>query len=232
MILPVTFYSEKDERINWAKLIKKCYSSVSERPLVLGNHGYLLLPKDYLTLDTIQFVTPHQTGELKMAELDFLDHHFLADCNLYIAKVPQKNWQVPISNMYFISCLEICREALISTDKILLYTSGHLASREADGIKLIQHEIIRLSIAAVITQLEAAKTLLNTAKDHYALAVVVHFLMKAVHQLAELGGGRAMLRGNAIEVLFHLTLFQTLMLLTTSNDILPTDLSKVSNSRK
>ena len=62
----------------------------------------------------------------------------------------------------------------------------------------------------MICELSLADKILKNCHEVIAINAAINRIHKALHHLAELGGGRSMLRGNAIELIFHFKLFQNI----------------------
>lgn len=207
------FKSPHYEVVSWSDILTRSIGSKSKPvPTVISYDSWAMIPLQLIACKNLRVVSQTQTKEINQSAIQFIEYPFLEDCNIKIAKVEIAK-SAPINNEindeYLICCALLCHEALLSIEKILHYTYEHLAQRESENMMLTQHEAIQIKFANIICQLESAKTLLVENHDINKLNAACHYMLAAIHCLAELGGGRSMLRGNAVELLFHVRFFQT-----------------------
>lgn len=207
MSSPVQINSEHYKTCNWSATLQSCFVD-NDIPTVIANYGNLLIPVPYLSLDQIQIVTPNSRGFVNIKDLEFAENLYLNQCNLRIAKIPATVSQTMMkdsSDDYFKICSSVCQKALDEVRTMLRYTHDHLEERIADGIKLSQHQSIKFSIANIVCDIDFAAQGITTATDIDHLNLALGKLGEALHTLAEVIGGRAMLQGNAIDLMFHLS---------------------------
>lgn len=210
---PVDFKSPHYDPIHWADILIECFQvKAGSVPVVLSGHQWAIIPDRILSNDLFEIVTQTETFNVEKSSLIFASHKFLSDCQLSVAKINHVNKGTLLKTEFLQKCNLLFIQLISHIEKIVHYIYEHLEKRESEGIFLVQHEAIQMTFAGVVSQLEAAKISLKVNCDIFELNLVTHYLMKAVHQLAELGGGRSLLRGNAIELLFHLKLFKSVYL--------------------
>ena len=213
MIKQAEFFSEHYGKIDWAGVLAdQFYSEVIQQYQVLANNGYLLLPSKMNDQENINTITPHGVFELKLSHLKQVEFTFLSDCEFSVFAYDVSlfaDQTRSIENEYITICRSIANETLQLVNNIILYLHQHLAQRESEKIKLTQHEVIKTKFSVISCKLHSANALISDSKTTAALAIAFNFIIDAVHGLAELGGGRSMLRGNPIEFMFHLKFFQT-----------------------
>lgn len=212
----VNFASNNYQMISWAEILTNCYlNKKSISPFVLSNNGWILIPHSICSSSNLNLVLPSGIMSVPVKLLEFIDYAFLEDCNIKVAKVPEdlidKN-QHSLEIKYLSVCRSVCESALHNVYKILFYTYDHLNHRRSEGKKLTQHDPIKFSISNIICQLHSAESILKLSNNYDALLVLIDYLLGALHILSELGGGRAMLRGNSTELMFHLQQFKSLFL--------------------
>lgn len=209
----VKFKSQRYMSCDWSALLKSCYenNNISEFPTVIANHNRLLIPESFKGLDKIHVLTPEYKGTINVSDLEFVEHIFLNQCRVNLANLSSSVLRLSVhdGSDYVKTCAEVCNKSLILIHNILRYSHDHLENRESEGIKLAQHEAIQLSLATAVCHLDYAGQLLSIAKDIHAIQIAFNYLLQALHIIAQLNGGRAMLRGNAIDLMFHLNIFQS-----------------------
>lgn len=212
----VTFNSSFYKPVKWSEIVGDLglHNTLLGSPSVLSQFGWVLLPQRYADYKSITVVTPDAIYLQEIAKLEQQEHTFLSDCGFNLFKMPKaQHLQMKNNEQYYTLCFSLIKEAVKQTHAILKYTYQHLDTREAEGRKLMQHGIIRQSMSETFSELQFVEKLVKHKDGHLNhLSTSVDQLLVILHEIARLSGGRALLQGNVIELMFHLFIFKNVYL--------------------
>ena len=207
------FKAASYQQFSWADLLARHFRGELVR--VLGSRQYCIIPEVLAPEPVWTVITQQNTIDCKSADMTPVENNFLHQCGL--AVYAYKNLEMispikPLSSRYVLLCQAILLDLLMQVEQIIVYIHQHLSNRDSDQVPITSHQTIKVKFAAVDCCLCSAKALLTEHNDLMPLSVAAEDIHQALHHLAELGGGRSILRGNTLEILFHLQLFRSLFL--------------------
>ena len=207
------FNSNKYKPVSWSKLLlDSLTANQSEYPLILANNQWAIVPMVYLKqMDKHILVTATTTELVSSKPFKCVSNTYLEERGLSTIKFTSKMPNIEIKNKdYVLLCKQLLLNVLKTMEDIVTYTYQHLLGREAEGVPLTRHEIIQFSFAEVVSLCNLVKVALDGQIDTFAeLDNICSYILAGLHGLARLGGGRAILSGNVVELMFHLKLFQS-----------------------
>lgn len=212
MIHAVTHFSSHSyQPIIWRDIFQQACKAVSAAVPISGlvnkNNYVLLVRSDYCNsialLDNHEGLLSVSRAELLNIECKFLHHHEL---DFYHLKNKNDGIQKKHADIYYPLFLgALSKEIKTACQKILLYTQEHLSNRYYHDIKLSQLDVVHAEIADIIILLSKISmcSLHHIDDIHFVLSQYVIILKL----LSRLSGARAVLKGNALELLFYLNFF-------------------------
>lgn len=207
----INFLSEHYQYCSFRDLLLACYKpNLNHVPICLSNQNKIIIPS-LLLQDKINLISLNKTILIDIKEFIVVQNSFLSDCGMVIAEVNLLDkFATEISlELYLQTCYSILSRLLSYVETIFNYTYDHLNNRSCNTTRLVQIDSIQLTLAKIMSLVESTRELLLKHNERHFFYLASKYLINALHELAKLGGGRAMLRGNAIELLFYTKLFQT-----------------------
>lgn len=199
-----------------AEFLEKSYQKNTEPVrVVLTNFDKLIVPTAYK--DACQFWVISPKGKAMIAWSDLIDlpHAFINAQNVTLAQINSEmdfETNEDYHQQYIQQCQLFILSLLDETQKVLQYTVDHLRQRQFATENLLSNDLIQDTIAQIVSEVKASKLLLTDADSILSLRVGAEYLHNALHQLTKITGGRALLKGNVVEILFYSQLFFNLFL--------------------
>ena len=214
MIESVKFQSQHYQALHFKNILSNQLSVNSEGlQQLLSNQSMVLFPSSLRLTGNIKLITPAGAFLMHSTLFERIDNTFLSESGMVLARFESSSFQkTPMNLDYLCLCQGILRESMQAIDGLVAYVHEHLSGRLAGDRALTQHESIQFLFANVVCRLATTRSLIASSVDLTALWVSADELIEATHGLSKLGGGRSFLRGNSLELLFHLRFFQSLFL--------------------
>jgi hypothetical protein len=90
---------------------------------------------------------------------------------------------------------------------ILLYTKEHLSNRQYDKKTIATLDIVQIQLAETTILLSQINTMIPLITHSDQCHFIIEKMISALSFLSRLGGARAILKNNAIELMFYLKVF-------------------------
>ena len=207
----VDFQSDLYEKIYWKDIFYQSGISVSKTgaPIAPVNVNGIVMMTDAMFLvdrvllcfrnDDVEIVTSHfKPIFFSSLQSDIL--FFKMDIAF-----PSSN---KISNEYFLFVAKIIFNMYVVTEKIFFYIFDHLSKRFYGIKRMTEIETIENEYSNVKILLNQIHSGIFILSDCNQINPLISQLLNVFNILAKLSGARAVLKGNVIELIFFLKLFQ------------------------
>lgn len=210
------FYSSQYCEIDWKDIFYNAGISVLDDSVPLGivnNNGLIMTTESILNLGRIKLCCSNGITEANADDLLSIHSQFLRQAGIFYFMLNnrERNFFLP-SSVYLDLIFKVVSLSFEACKKIFLYTHEHLSNRDYDGEPLIKIESIQMQLSVIIMLFENIAVLLNRNCDFIQCMHLIDQMIECLTTLSKLGGARAILKNNAVELMFHLKIFQKYLL--------------------
>lgn len=172
---------------------------------IFKDSNFVFIKDNYFVINKNQLGTSMMCGYARNKYLEFekkdvkiYKNKMLEKKELYVCKIEQISFIKKIKFKEDIFLIKLLQEEIFWINSFLNNLFEHLSYRESENQKLINHGMIKINLAKIITLLETIQISLNNKK----MQIAVDDIRRCCQGLARLAGGRAFLAHSIIEMLW------------------------------
>lgn len=211
MLNPVSFQSERYIEIHWKTLFDAAAVKVSEASLPMGlvnSDGLVMVTDSIYSLARIGICFENDTVQVLHDHLDTVPFYLSDDSGILFFRLSFENISSTVSHLYLKFINQIVCDVYDVCLKMFIYTYEHLGNRQYNNQSMQKIATIQCQFSETYCILESVKCVLSDCNSKEKVHCIIEDLLAILNQIARLGGARAILKNNAIELMFHLKLFQ------------------------
>lgn len=211
MLNLISFQSDDYIEIQWKLLLNAAGINASEakQPMGLVNSDGLVMVTDVLySLDRVGLCFENDSVQLLHNHLSSVPFSLNPDSGILFFRLPYENVTSTVSNLYLKFINQIIFSVYDACLKMFIYAYEHLSARQYDNQSLLKIETIQSQFSEIYTLLETIKCFVSGLNNKETINYLISLLLDILLKIAKLCGARAVLKNNALELLFHLKLFQ------------------------
>ncbi len=205
------FQSECYIKVYWHDLFIQAgaYILQSNRKFGLVNStGIAMIPNNFVLSDRIVLYCQNKIETLLLSELTPVANLFLKNSGISYFRLNNYYHELSYSDIYVQFVKKIILNVSDVFNSIFNYTYKHLSKRHYDhkiisSIESVQNQFINCAIL-----FEKTRNLLSSNIQLSQIQFIISKLLDALNILSKLGGARAVLKNNVIELMFHLKMFE------------------------
>lgn len=207
----VCFQSDYYRSYEWRKIFNQAGSFLLEDFSGVGivnARGFLLASSKFISVDKIKLFFERGSITFDHDQLKEFSEPFIKEANLFLYKI--NHYFSPsdtLSESYFIFIKNIIFLVFKISNVIFEYTYDHLSHRRYANRAISTIDSVKSEFLEVTLKLDQLSTFISSVETIETASYVLNELVDIMTTLSRLGGARALLKNNAIEIAYNLRFF-------------------------
>lgn len=214
----VNFNSVYYKKIHFKNILKSAFVNETDDHKIFGlinAMGFAMIPETVFTTEDILLFS--EIGRIKLPIINLTNKKNLlfSDLSVSFFNVGHncKIYPVILSDSYNKIIKGVIHAIYKAIESIFIYTYSHLEKRQYNHQSITQIEAVQFEFSDIFILVERMRHFispdLNMEDSVFAMTVFIDILDK----LSKLGGARSVIKGNAIELMFYIKLFQKFIIM-------------------
>lgn len=204
--------SEYYQPIQWSRLFGKVcdrFLNGNENIILINSQGIIATTDNLSSLEKIKVLSENDKVQFYFNHHQHLPQSFLALPDMKFYRLD--NYYFPhdrLSDEYLNFLSSLLSQIYSATENVFQYTYDHLSHRKYSGKEIHTIDAVNsefIEVLMLFDQLMCASTSKNSIQE---ISAKLSLFISIFTKLARLGGARAVLKNNALDLLFYLKVFQ------------------------
>ncbi|EKD92258.1 MAG: hypothetical protein ACD_29C00097G0006 [uncultured bacterium] len=211
MLNLIKFNSKSYQEICWKNIFNSAGSAVFQDYQAFGlanSSGLVMMTDNAFSTDCIELCFENKIGRVVSNHLKPIPIKLFNDSGVLFYQLINKTFSTSQSHSYILFLNKIITSVYDACQIIFTYTYEHLAQRLYNDLSITQIESVQLQFVDTHILFERIHCLLSAELSIEQSIFVISLLIQALNYLAKLAGARAILKNNAVELIFYLKIFQ------------------------